>query len=300
MKTKFTILALLFAGFFSANAQQIPNGSFDDWSTNPLAPNEWTTYEALFGMPLGLSFRDTVDKVVGPASLKLVADSIPGQPAYGVVPGLASLGSGTMTPQGPVTYGIPFAFRPDTFYFGFKYVTPGSDTAGIGLGLKKNGVYLLNNPNFLAYIPLTSQPQWGLGYLPLASYYLNQNTPDTLEIQLSASLIGTSVQGSTLHVDGVFFGYVNLPSALQEVADKLNITVYPNPATDAITITTDENVDGFKALVCDINGSIVSATTLAGNRTIINLSTLANGTYIYRVADKTGNIIRSDRFTVAK
>lgn len=300
MKTKFTLLVLLFAGFFSVNAQQIPNGSFDDWSTNPLAPNEWTTFDALFGMPLGLSFRDSIDKVVGPASLKLVSDSIPGQPAYGVVNGVASLGTGTIGAQGPKLIGIAFPFRPDTFFFGYKFVPVGLDTAGISLGLKKNGSYLLINPAGVATIPLTSQAQWALGYLPLTSYYLNSNTPDTLEVQLYSSIANVTNEGTTMKVDGLFFGYVNLPSALQEVADRLNIAVYPNPATDAITVSTDENVDGFKVIVCDLNGRIVLGSNLSGQNTTVNVSELANGTYIYRVADKTGNILRSDRFNIAK
>jgi len=299
MKTKFTLLVLLFAGVFSVNAQQIPNESFDNWAS-PLAPDNWTSFDALFQAPLGLTSRDTIDKIVGPSSLKVKADSIPGQPNLGVLSGVTSLGTSYLAGQIPTFVGIPFAFRPDTFYFGYKYVPAGLDTAGISLGLRKSGSYLLVNAAGPATIPLTAQAQWSLGYLPLGSYYLNANTPDTLELQLFASIANVSKKGSALNVDALLFGYVNLPNALQEVADRLNITVYPNPATDAITISTDENVEGFKVVVSDLNGRVVLGSSLSGQSTTVNVSELANGTYIYRVADKTGNILRSDRFNIAK
>ena len=108
------------------------------------------------------------------------------------------------------------------------------------------------------------------------------------------------IKGSTLQLDAVIFGYHVLPSALQEVADKLNISVYPNPTSDVITISTDESTQGFHAYICDITGKIVSANNLEGQRTTVNVSEFANGTYIYRIADAQGNILKQNRFNVVK
>ena len=132
---------------------------------------------------------------------------------------------------------------------------------------------------------------------------MNGTTPDTLGLQFYSSVDyspGGGIKGSVLHVDGVLFGYVSLPSGLKEIADKLNVNLFPNPASDMITVSSDENADGYRMVISDINGKLVSANELSGQRTNISLTDLANGTYIYRIADKTGNILKQDRFNVVK
>ena len=103
-----------------------------------------------------------------------------------------------------------------------------------------------------------------------------------------------------MHIDVVLFGYVNLPSALQEVADKLNFNVYPNPTTDLITVSADENANDFRVVISDISGKLVSVNNLEGQKTGINVSQFSNGTYIYRIADKTGNVLKQGKFNVVK
>src|SRR4051812_19713958 len=118
MNSKFTWLVLFITLSLSTFAQQIPNPGFDLWTVDPLAPNSWSTYESAFGMPLGLAKKDSVDKLTGTASVSLFSDSIPGFPQYGVFPGIVSLGSVDASMGAPEFSGIPFAFRPDTIYFG--------------------------------------------------------------------------------------------------------------------------------------------------------------------------------------
>ena len=164
--------------------------------------------------------------------------------------------------------------------------------------MKKNGVGVFtgNNTTVGGYLDTTSD--WTLLASVLTSVY-TAAIPDTLSLKFYSSS-NKPVKGSTLQLDAVLFGYKVLPNALQEVADKLNIAIYPNPASDMITISTAENIDGYRAVICDISGKIVSVNNLAGKATTINVSELSNGTYIYRIADKSGNILKQDRFTVVK
>jgi hypothetical protein len=299
MKTKFTLLAVLVALFVTTKAQQIPNGSFEAW-TNPLAPDSWATFDQMFNMSLGLSFNDTVNKVVGNSSLKLVSDSIPGQPSYGVVSGIASLGSGSITVQGPSFVGIPFSFRPDTFFFAYKFTQSGLDTAGISLGLKKLGNYLLLDSTAPVWVSLTNQPSWKMAYVSLDAYYLNANTPDTLEIQAVSSIARITNKGTTFNIDGLYFGYTNLPNALQEIAEKLQIVIFPNPASNTLNITSESDIDNYKVILTDVNGNIVYGTLFSSKHTIIDVSTLSSGTYICRIADQFGNILKSKSVSIAK
>ncbi len=297
MKTKFTLLVLLVVAVFAANAQQVPNASFDNWTTSQFAPDGWSSYDAAFGIDLNHCKRDSVDFIVGPASVRVISDSFSVAPQYGVVGGLLSVGTGVANPN-PTFTGIPFAFKPDTIFIGYKYTSPGTDTAAMSVTLKKNGVGIFTGGASTLSLFLDTTSQWTLIGTILTSFY-TVATPDTLGLKFFSSN-RKPIKGSTLQLDAVIFGYHVLPSALQEVADKLNISVYPNPTTDVITISTDENTEGFHAYICDITGKIVSANNLNGQKTTLNVSEFANGTYIYRIADAQGNILKQNRFNVVK
>lgn len=302
MKAKFTLLTFFVAAFFAANAQQVPNESFDSWTIDTLAPDGWSTYESFFGLPIGHAEKDAVDKVAGPYSLKLTSDSVPGFGSYGVLAGLCALGSAAPGFQ-PDFPGAPFAFKPDTLFTLYKYTSPGADSPIIAMKLLKGGTSVIGHPVYGLAFLFPPSSQWAAGFIPITQYYTSGDTPDSLSLEFYSSknpAPNGGIKGSVLHVDGVLFGYVTLPNSLQEVADRLNITIYPNPATNFITVSSDENTEGFRAVVSDISGKIVSVNELSGNKTMINVSGLANGTYIYRIADKTGNILKQDRFNVVK
>lgn len=297
MKSKFTLLAFLLVVFFAVNAQQVPNSSFDNWAS-PFAPDGWTSYDAIFGMNLGLCNKDTVDKIYGPASVKVSADSVAGFESYGVVNGAVILGSGSANPQ-PSFSGIPFTYKPDTLFVAYKYTSPGTDTAGLLLRMTNGGTGIFINGYNTIGLPLDTTSQWALIYSVITSFYGGSTSPDTLLVQFVSSY-GDPIKGSTLHVDAVLFGYVNPPLAIKELAEKLSVTVYPNPAADVINISSSESMNDLKVYITDVTGKIAGASELNGTTTSINVSNLANGTYIYRIADKTGNLLKSGQFSVTK
>lgn len=294
MKAKLTLLSLLVAFGFAVFAQQIPNAGFETW-TSSTNPDGWGTWESATGLPLGLTFKDTVDKVEGSASLKLITDSVQAGPQKRLIAGFASLGNVQYAPPSPISFvGLPFSYRPDTLFFAFKYTAPSADTAVVQL------VFTSGDSTVLAGgVTLGVTNTWLNIYVPLTPAYVSSLTPDTIIVQFQSSL-GVGVQGSTLHVDDIAFGYVNLPNALQELADRLNVAVYPNPAAEVITVATDENTSGFKISIIDISGKVMGVTNLSGQKTEIKLTEFANGTYIYRIADKSGNILKQGRFNVVK
>jgi len=183
-----------------------------------------------------------------------------------------------------------------------------------------------------AYLPVpVNGTTFTLGVLPITGLYLDPvNNPDTLLLQFSSSwqtILDTSitttdsvttnndtipindtsitiaqgpVKGSTLILSQVFFGYVTLPTGLQQVADKMGFMLYPNPANNVINISSMDNADGYKFLISDMKGSLVYGGALYGNRTSIALGTFAAGMYLYRIADAQGNILKQDKFIVTK
>lgn len=79
-----------------------------------------------------------------------------------------------------------------------------------------------------------------------------------------------------------------LITAIEDIAlDKQEITVYPNPVLDILTVETT-NLEDYKISIKDINGKIISAQT---NSHQISLSYLPEGMYFVTVTlDKTGTV----------
>ena len=207
MKTRVTLLISLLALFFAVKAQQPANGGFDVW-THPANPDGWVTINDLVGLTSGVfASQDTVDKVSGVSSLQMIADTIPGSSQYGVIFGLASLGTGTLGANGPLLQGVPFTARPDTLSFDYKHSSPnGADTGRIQIFLTASTARVL-----LVNYLLTDQASWIHVAIPLTALYANNSTPDTLGIQIQTSegTGGQAKMGTELHVDNVHFGYMS-------------------------------------------------------------------------------------------
>lgn len=297
MKARFTLLAALFVAFFSAQAQTIPNAGFETW-TSPLNPDNWSTYSSAFGFNLGLCAKDSLDKVVGNNSVRVYADSIPGQPAYGVIAGVVATGTATAGAQGPQFKGIPFAFRPDTIFFAYKYVSPGNDTAGIAISMTKNGSGVFINGYSGIRVPLDTISEWALVYVPITSAYANATiTPDTLLIMFQSANI-QQTKGSTLHVDQVFFSQSEAPNGIEDLNVTYNVSIFPNPVSSELKVKAD--VVGGQIVITDLNGKLVRIRPLEGPVTSVDMSDVASGTYIYRIADKNNRFVKQDKFNVVK
>jgi hypothetical protein len=57
------------------------------------------------------------------------------------------------------------------------------------------------------------------------------------------------------------------------------IVLYPNPAQDAFTVETSEDLTGKSFIIHDVSGRILSSGKLIGNKTTIQVSVLSTGTY---------------------
>ncbi len=384
MKTKFTLLTALVVAFFALNAQQVQNGSFETW-TSPSAPDGWATLDAIIPpiAPSGLSMKDTVDKVDGAASVKLTSTYI--ALANDTVPGMLSLGTGFFNGASPQFYGTPFAYRPDTLFFSYKYTPTGNDTAYLGLGAHKTGGSWVLNGGLL----LTGTAgQWANVFIPLTDNYTDTTgTIDTLMIQFISSANQPRL-GSTLNVDAVSLGYVGgvapctaptvptsasatsstitqgqsdtlslsggslgngqwtwysgscggtqvgtgasltvtpaatttyfvrgegcgqvtscvqvtvtvIPVGINEIGN-IALSVFPNPASDVLTISADKNISGYNFAVLDVTGRMVSSTTLDGQTSTVNIANLAKGNYIYKIMDGNNQLVKQDKFVVIK
>lgn len=302
MKAKLTLSILLLVASFSANAQDIPNGNFENWGN--FSPIGWGTYEDFYGENFGLVTKDSVETISGQYSIKITSDIIPGHPEWGVTSGVCGLGNLTgETVDGPIFSGMPFPYRPDTIIYSLKYIGVNGDRPGMKLNLInldfETGCYW--NMDFTAMGPAWD---WYMVVFPTEGMFINlDDSPARLTMEFYSSTYwgkGMGTQGSVLYVDNVMFKYVNLPQALAEIADKLKVSVYPNPASELLAIATDINTNGFRVVISDVSGRLIKSQGLETGKTTVNVSDFPGGTYIYRIADQEGNILKEGKVNVAR
>ena len=212
MKSKITLLIVLAHASFASMAQQVPNSGFEAWS-NAYTPVSWTSAEDLLGETSSVfTYKDSLDFIEGTASIKLVSDSIPLQPQFGVLSAETSLGTITLNGHTTTLSGVPYTYRPDSFIFAYKYSSPGLDTATAEIALTKNQSTTVLRQKVL----LPIQSTWTYFAVPLTLLYDTTVTPDTIVIQFKSST-KTPVKGSTLHIDAVRFAFVAVSGVFNAV-----------------------------------------------------------------------------------
>lgn len=65
-------------------------------------------------------------------------------------------------------------------------------------------------------------------------------------------------------------------------------TIYPNPATDILTITTDESFDYAIGKIFNMNGALISQNKLSETINTVNIASLAKGVYILKIETNKG------------
>lgn len=110
----------------------------------------------------------------------------------------------------------------------------------------------------------------------------------------ATSLDGLTVSGGRLNVNQALLNaaaYYNCNVGVEEIASSINgLSVYPNPATDNVTITTKNNLPGNTTItILNVMGQTLKTETLQNGNTNhfqINISSLVNGIYILRLSNE--------------
>jgi hypothetical protein len=90
--------------------------------------------------------------------------------------------------------------------------------------------------------------------------------------------------------------FMNSNTELNQSAEALSTLIYPNPAGNEITVSTD--VDGSKLFIFSLLGQLLLESDLS-TLTKINVSDFKNGTYIYKIV-KDAKIIKTDKLIISK
>src|ERR1700752_453564 len=123
--------ALALTTLLSVNAQQLQNSSFENWTNGN--PNNWGSFDELL-TALGLP-GTTLETQVSPGQIGSSAVQLKSQSIGGPDPTPGLISSGPMTTSN--LYGAPFATRPGSFSFYYKFSPVGGDTAVVSTTFTK-------------------------------------------------------------------------------------------------------------------------------------------------------------------
>lgn len=126
-----------------------------------------------------------------------------------------------------------------------------------------------------------------LGVNLTASLTLTNLPP--VEVDFVASGLTGNTSSSTVKYDNYVVSAVNTITLGVNDIVSTKFNVYPNPATDVVTITNTESIGIDKITVTDINGRIVKTNNYNQQAEIqLNVSDLNAGVYILNVSTKEG------------
>ena len=101
------------------------------------------------------------------------------------------------------------------------------------------------------------------------------------------AIAGAGSGKDTLFLDDIEFVYVDHTGLDEYETRQSQLSVYPNPATDYITVSFP-NMKNGKLCVYNIVGEQILSRELASETSKINVSGLAKGIYMVRVTDDKG------------
>lgn len=245
MKSTFTFFLALLA--IAANAQIVPNGNFENWTTNtvPTLPVDWTTEISDAQMPV----TQDLDAYEGDFAMKVTSQET----------GIGEYASARTT--------LDIEYIPASLDFYVK--------TEVAFGAVQVSITFYNQDiEVISFDWFTSEniEDW----TPV-SIEMDQIEPiiTHVEIVVSAQVGDFAPGDAIISVDAMGFGTI---SGVSDIENR-NIVIYPNPANDYIQFST-EDIKVQSISVMDITGRVVMQKSQFRNGQHIEVSALPEGIYI--------------------
>ena len=302
---KYLLTLLLMGTMLFANAQVIPNASFENWTPYNLGeyPTGWTTSDSIaVSYGGGNSVFKGTDAHDGAFSMHLKSVQItfiitikgPGVATNGII----------LNNNFNFTFdkGVPDTSRSRVFSFWYKYDNSfNTADAGIVKVAKLRNTSGTRDTIAVGFAEINPAASYTMFSLPLV-YKDFQNQPDTSIIIFQSSRAlndPTCGVGNVLVVDSVSFGgFVGI----NEVNSVINgVRIYPQPATDRMTIEVELNTATKLAYqLFDITGRQLVSKDLNNLTDALDVSSFPAGRYILKLSDQEGHLLYSTSISIGK
>ena len=158
--------------------------------------------------------------------------------------------------------------------------TGGTGTASITVTVDTAAKPVITPSGSMLFSTAGASYQWNLNGNPISGatgQFYSPLTPGNYSVTVTYSN-GCSATSAITIVTGI-----------NELSNSLYISVYPNPATDNLTI---ESPQSALIEITNIQGQLIKAFTTTGNKTNIDVSAFPSGMYVVEVKTKKGIAVK--------
>lgn len=160
---------------------------------------------------------------------------------------------------------------------GIARITGAVNKLGTGSVVSNANIYIENaKGKIVMYDKSGVEGEFGMAHIPVGEY------------KVTVSKVGYQSFETNVTLDNSTPISLNVPlqpMGVTSVEDKIiaNSTIYPNPTTENITITTLEALNNSRVSIFDASGNLITSRLANGTVNQFNLNSFANGTYYLQI-----------------
>jgi hypothetical protein len=279
VKTKL-LISLFMAAAISATAQ-ITNNGFENWSTTGSyeEPDGWATMNPYCS---GSFYSCTKSTDHYPANIGSYSIRLENNTSLTQFTGGWGI-SVTDTMAYPFEPAFPISGHPTSLTGWAKYAPLNGDSMIVSAYLFENGA-IVSNGSFYG----GSAPTWTSFEIPFSTY----SNADSATVFLFAFKPATQTDGpngnSVLYVDNLNFDEL-ITGVEEQAAVEKTFEIYPNPASDFITLKT--NTSGSSKMILSFYnaiGKLIRSENITSVQQQIHVDDLTNGIYVLKISSEEG------------
>jgi len=306
MKKLIPLFALLAVSFTLTAQVNIPNYSFE----------QWTSYEGLDGAYIDLIDWTSSDYGGNTGNVlrftpgyrsTYAAQMVTSEPNFSLQAGTVAFG-GANSVQKYVGLNNDSVTALTGYYTFMQGATALPDSATVQVTIYSKSIY----PGTLTqvgigqiFITQNVDGDYALFTVPITYTNTGGNyTIDSASIAMASSAAGLyggsgGTIGTTFTVDFLDFTTASATGIAPSYTNATGITLYPNPATNSINIS-NLPANAAQLSIADLTGKPVKTVQAASGMLTVGLDNISNGMYFYTVTDNSGAVIYSSKFCVAQ
>lgn len=131
--------------------------------------------------------------------------------------------------------------------------------------------------------------------------YWRLESPERLGLQQVEAIDSRATDGLVAigsHGSGAYVGYLSGVSGIREPTERINLSMYPNPATEVVKIEIPDHFLGGKIEVSDVRGEVILSAIAPSENYQINTGSYSSGTYYVSVRRREESAV--GRFVVGR
>lgn len=314
---RFLSLALALTVAMCVQAQNLPDGSFENWTSYEAEAGQYWDYStdvlrtlnSLYEIPPDpftcelTAFRDT-NAYDGDYAISLTSRWF-GVNAIFVPGALATLSEDFVSeyldnPEHTINTKQQHTFKPWRVTGYYKYEPVNGDSAVIALDFYRNNTKLSTCE---PYKIREAHSEWtpfeivtGLETQAMGVTHVSMIFASSAAYDFAALEECKGQENSTLYLDKLEFLYES--GLVEPLMPVVKTSVYPNPSSEVVRFDFNKDVNA-RLVIYNINGAEIGTMNVGGSYVDYNVTSMSNGTYLYRVIED-NTILSSGKFVVSK